>query len=915
VATTTFLFTDIAGSTRLWEERQSEMRAALAVHDQVLADAVGRHGGRIFSRMGDGIAAAFTSVADACRAAEAIEQAMAATDHPGVGPLKVRIGIHSGEVEERDGDFFGPAVNRAARIASAAHGGQVLMSDVAARLAPPDAFRLADLGEHRLRDLGQPVHIHQLLVPGVPADFPPVRSLTVVENNLPLQLTSFVGRDRELGQLLDLLEDHRLVTLTGVGGVGKTRVALQAAADVASRRGDGAWFVPLAPVVSDEGVPPAFLEALRVKQTSEVSPTQAVLEHLAESEALVVVDNCEHVIDATARIVADILGSAPRVTILTTSRELLGVPGEVALGLRSLQMPDGPEGLAVSDAGRLLLERAHEVRPGFQAEEHAEALVEICRRLDGVPLAIELAAARLRAFSPERVAALLDEGFRLLTGGSRTAVPRQRTLEAAIGWSHRLLDEAEQRVFRRLAVFGGGFSLEAAHAVCADTDLDGMAIIDLVEALTNKSLIAVSDESEDRFRLLETIRQFAAARLEEAGEADELRRRHAGHYRDVVAEALVERWGPASPTARRRIMTERDNLRQALTWAIEAGEGEIALDLAWGFGVFAREGEWTEPVMWMDRAVDAAGPAPDEATGAVRMHRLAAMVARGPDKRRAIDLWHAAIEVFERLDDGGSDAPWLLDYARALHVRAVVDFYRGEGGEHNERFREQIHRSLEIARRIDHAPLVAILLGNLAHHVDPGEDPDEVRKVFAEAEAAAAEVGDPGELATLRWQRARYELFVGDLEASQRYWKSAVEMAVQAARSGLLPRMQIGLALVELEQGDDTATDRLREAIGEVLETSDSVGVGDRAISQTMLLAVASAAAHRQAWDVVARAIGASDAEAARQVPVPWDLAPHRDGLVAAGRAAVGETAFDRHRSSAREMSPAEIGELLTASW
>jgi predicted ATPase/class 3 adenylate cyclase len=915
MATTTFLFTDIEGSTRLWEDHGAAMRRALADHDRLLLEIIDRHHGRVFAQMGDGVAAAFSSAEDALQSAAEIQQGVAASTQPEIGSLKLRIGIHSGEVEERDGDFFGPAVNRAARIMAAGHGGQVLVSDVTGRLAPTDEFALLDLGEHRLRDLGRPERIHQLLVPGLPADFPRLRTLTEARSNLPVQLTTFVGRDAEVAEVLDLLERHRLVTITGVGGVGKTRVALQAAAEIASDGMEEAWFVQLGTVADPEGVAAAFLDSLGVPQASAATPRAAVVEHLAGRRALLVVDNCEHLIDEAASLIVEILTTAGDVRVLATSRELLGVPGEAAFGLRSLARPQPAEPLESSDAGRLLLDRAATAKPGFRATGHEEALIEICRRLDGIPLAIELAAARLRTFSPERVAGLLDEGFRLLTGGARTAVPRQRTLEATVEWSHRLLDGAEQALFRRLAAFSGGFTLEAVREICTAGEVDGIGVLDLLPSLVDKSLVVVDDDPTERFHLLETIRQFASARLDAAGEADTFRRRHAEYFRTLVDRAAEDRWGPQAPEAIRRVRAERDNLRQAMTWALETGEGDLALALALGFSRFRNEGEWTEPLTWTEKAIAVAGDPPDEITGAIRLHRLAVCVAEGPDTDRAVRLWEEAIATFARHDDGTSEPAWLLDYAYAISNLAVTNFYRGEGGDRNEAFRSEIHRALSLARRIGDKAMIAASLGNLAHHVDPVADPREVRELFAEAEQAQREVGSPALLAGLLWQRARYEFYADALDDSIHYWQSAIRQAQEGAAEDSMPRYRLGLALAALERGDILAGDAIREAIHDIVTASDTLGAGGRAIAQTMLVALASAEAKRGKWDRVALALGASDAEIGRGVPVPWDLSPQFDRTRASAREALGNDRFAEIHRAGRLMTEADIVEFLTTDF
>jgi predicted ATPase len=903
MSTTAFLFTDIQGSSSLWERHEDAMRVALAAHDRTLDEAVDAHGGRVFSRMGDGIAAAFDSVTAAIDAALQAQRDFLATDHPEVGALRVRMGIHIGEVEERDNDFFGPVLNRTARIMAAGHGGQVLVSGTAARLAGGE-HRLTDLGEHRLRDLGSPERIHQLVGEGLPETFPALRTLSESPNNLPAQLTSFIGRDDELDRLVALLDTNRPVTVTGVGGVGKTRAALQASADLAPAFPGGVWLVELAPVAEPEGVGAAFMTALGLSETDGGTALDAVLEHVAPLSALLLVDNCEHLIDASAEAVEALLGRAPGVRVIATSRELLGVPGEAALGLRSMSM--GADGSG--DALDLLTERASTAKRGFSPVGHEAALAEICRRLDGIPLALELAAARLRTFSPERVAGLLDESFRLLTGGSRTAVPRQRTLEATIEWSHRLLEPDEQALFRALSVFSGGFMVDAVAAICLDGG-DEFEAMDLLAGLADKSLVS-SDDHEDRFRLLETIRQYAAARLEEHGEADALRRRHAEYHRRLVLELseAVLQSEPMDLIARIRL--EPDNLRAAMTWALEQHEGDLALDLAEGFGRFVGGGGWSEEVEWYERALLAAGPSADPVARAHRLRIHGGLLSRGPDQAGALERLDEAIAIYEELDTDDVAHEVLSEYATAVTNATVIRFYLGEGGARNEHFRAGIERSLEIARRADDKVMIAHCLRNLAHHVDPESDPDEVRAVFVEAEEANRELGHPLALARLEWMRARYELFVGEPDRSIEHWKDALAIAEGLATEQDLSWYEFGLHLAELARGDVGAAADMRTAIERIVAVHESL-TGEHAMTQMLLLGGAMADLADGLLDRVARAVGASHGEAERRSPVPWDLAPLQQQVEAECRERLDADRFASAVAEGTAWDRKEIAEFL----
>jgi predicted ATPase/class 3 adenylate cyclase len=582
VGALTFLFSDIEGSTRRWEADEDGMRAALEIHDTLVAAAIEASSGTLFKHTGDGAAAVFGDAPDALRCAAAIQEAIDGAPWPGEA-LKVRIGVHSGRATERDGDWFGPTVSRTARIMDSAHGGQTVVSETTAALVrgglPPE-LRLADLGEHRFKDLGERQRVLQLDRVGAETEFAPIRSLEAYETNLPSHLTSFVGREREVAEVLGMLETSRLTTLTGVGGVGKTRLALQVAADGIDRFPDGVWFVELAPVADTALILREIARVVGVREEAARPLMEVLLEHLDNKELLVVLDNCEHVIDEAAKIADDLLRSLPGLTILATSREGLGIGGERLWRVPSLAGADMAADI------ELFEERARLVRPDFTVDDaNREVVRKICGRLDGIPLAIELAAARLKVFTPQQVAERLDDRFRLLTGGSRTALPRQRTLQATMDWSYDLLAEHEQAMLRALSVFYGGFTFEAAERVWAGDLIPEFEVLDLLTRLVESSLVLV-DESGDhaRYRLLETVRQYALDRLVEEQEADDARLRHAEHFAEWSSALEDSLLGPDSQQLLARCDIEHDNVRAALTWAIEAGRGTLAVALASGFG-------------------------------------------------------------------------------------------------------------------------------------------------------------------------------------------------------------------------------------------------------------------------------------------------------------------------------------------
>ena len=573
--TVTFLFTDIEGSTGLWESAPAGMRVALERHDALLRNAIDVHGGQVFSTGGDGLAAVFARSMDAVAAAAGAQAALAAEAWPHDASVRVRMAVHTGEAIERDGDYFGPALNRAARLMGLGHGGQVLVSHATEQLVEgslPDGLGLMDLGEHRLRDLSRPERIFQLRAPGCETQFPSLKSLDAARTNLPVQLTSFVGRDDDVKAVGALLAEHRVVTLTGVGGVGKTRLALQLAADQVDTFPDGVWLLELAPLGESSRVVEALAAALSVEPTPGKTIEQAILDKVRTSSVLLVLDNCEHLLDEARRVVEQVVRSAPGVCVIATSREPLGAQGEQVVPLRSLN----PQ-----SSVRLFAERAVAVDASFSLGETDRDLVNhLCRRLDGIPLAIELAAARVRMFSPAELAEHLDQRFRLLTGG-RGAVERHHTLRAAIDWSYDMLAEPERAVFDRLSVFSGGCTLAAAQAVCSDGDLDPIAVLEALSGLIDKSLL-VADRFDDatRYRQLETVRQYAEERLVACGDADAVRERHARYFVAFARDAGKGLWSRDEIAWAQRVEADLDNVRAAVSWAIAAGETELAMRIA-----------------------------------------------------------------------------------------------------------------------------------------------------------------------------------------------------------------------------------------------------------------------------------------------------------------------------------------------
>jgi predicted ATPase/class 3 adenylate cyclase len=579
--TVTFLFTDIEGSTQLWQRDEAAMREAVRRHDELLRATILECGGAVFSTMGDGFAAAFTSAHEALRAAELAQERLTKEQWSTAETVRVRIGLHSGEADERDGDYFGTAVNRAARLMAVAHGGQVLCSSTTAELVE-GSVRLVDLGEHRLRDLDRPMHVFQV----GDGSFPPLRSLSAFPGNLPIQLTSFVGRQDELASLAKAVDASRLVTLSGTGGVGKTRLPVQAAANLVARFPDGVWLCELAAAADPESMLQVVAAALGYSPAPGAELDRGIPEYVGSRRLLVVLDNCEHLLDPVAALAEALLERCPNLAILATSREALEVRGERVMRLRSLPVPPAGarlEQLDDFDAARLFLDRADTAGADLALEAgDGPAIAEICRRLDGIPLAIELAAARVIALSPGEIAAHLDERFRLLTGGRRAAVERHHTLRATIDWSYALLSQRDQAVFSCLGVFPASFDAAAAQAVAAAGGVEPWDVLDALTSLVGKSILNADRGAtgSTRYQMMESLRHYARDRLDATGGADETRRRHARLFAASAVEVRAGLSGPDQSSQQRRLDADQDNFRVAVAWALDStveGDAEFAM--------------------------------------------------------------------------------------------------------------------------------------------------------------------------------------------------------------------------------------------------------------------------------------------------------------------------------------------------
>jgi predicted ATPase/class 3 adenylate cyclase/DNA-binding CsgD family transcriptional regulator len=804
--TVTLLLADVEGSTHLWETQPGEMTDAVARLDRTLADVVAAHGGvrPVEQGEGDSFVVAFARASDAVACALELQRAPLA-------PIRLRIGVHTGEVQLRDeGNYIGATINRAARIRDLAHGGQTVLSgtteDLVADVLPADAW-LTDLGRHELRGVPRPERVVQLCHPDLRNDFPPLRTTsTVVSHNLPVQLTSFVGRGAQMTDLEKLLVDNRLVTLTGAGGAGKTRLGVEIAARIAAEFRDSVWYVDLAPITDPGVVAVTVARALGLPDQPGRSTMDTLLRFVRDRQMLMVLDNCEHLLDATAELVVALLGAAPELTLLATSREPIGVTGEATWRVPSLSLAD--------EAIELFTDRARLAQTGFTITDvNAAAVAEICGRLDGMPLAIELAAARVRALSLADILEGLRDRFRLLTGGSRSAVRRQQTLRASVDWSHALLTEPERVLFRRLAVFLGSFDLDAAQAVGGSGTVERYHVLDQLTLLVDKSLVvAENTKGRMRYRLLETVRQYALEKLGESGEADAVRARHRNHY--TALAALLD--APAGGDYEGRIeqaMIEIDNLRAAFGWSRENSDVELALALASSLQpLWQARGRLREGLVWFDAAVADLDAQHAEVAAGVRARALAdrAMLAILVGAVDSLDQAQQALAIAREVDD-----PALL--ARALTACGFIAGQMSDAEVAQQYFAEAIG----LARAVDDRWRLSQILAHQATAASNAGDPIATRAPAEEGRDLAEAIGDRFVSRLCRWCLGAAQLYQGDLGGAAAQFGELVAEA-QAAHDGLIEVTSLAFQGVVLAwQGDTVAA---RAAADAAIEAAAELG-------------------------------------------------------------------------------------------
>jgi predicted ATPase/class 3 adenylate cyclase/tetratricopeptide (TPR) repeat protein len=866
--TVTFLFSDIEGSTQLWEHQPNWMEGAFARQEAIMRSAMVRHGGYVYKMIGDAFQVAFSTAREAVNAAIEAQRDLQAENWGGSEPIQLRMALHTAVVEEREDDYVGPQLNRVARLLGVGYGGQVLMTravhDLVIDDLPPEVT-LIDLGEHRLKDLIRSEEVFQISAPGMSNHFPPLKSLSNLPNNLPLPVTSFVGREKEISEVKRLLTASRLVTLTGPGGTGKTRLALQVANELLEDYPDGVWFVELAPLADPALIPATTVGALRINTAPGLPRQQALFEYLRSRKLLIIFDNCEHLVESAAEFIEELLRDCSGLQVMATSREILGVPGEVNFRCPSLSVPDlhklpASIDACTSEAMKLFVERATSADPTFQpSPQNIRLIAQISARLDGIPLAIELAAARMRMLSIEGIASRLDDTFRLLTGGSRTALPRQQTLRASIDWSYTLLSPQERCLFLRLSVFSGGFSLDAVENICADPTiqssqtepvlsedlvlLEQEEIFDLLTQLVDKSLVQVTSDTEyePRYRLLETIRAYARERLFESGKARFVRNRHLAYYMLLAEESQPYIRGKDQARWLDLLEIELDNMRNAMEWAL-SGQTAAGLRLAsalrwfWHIRGYAQEGvEWIERLLAVEKtAVQSIVDQDERAKRENDVNRLLinadAMSTAGIlmdlhyDVERGLPLLQESLAICQKLGKRGR-----------LNAAVNKIYMSNSQLSMEERHRHLTEAILVLREEKDLFHLSEALM--FMAHLDFDKNENEgARPYLQESLALREELQDLDGLGITYTDMASIEFRAGNYAKAAELFERAKGYFEQVKNKRLISYMQSSLGSIALIQGDyQTATYRFEEVSRLGQESRDPYAIGEGLFNQGTL--------------------------------------------------------------------------------
>lgn len=780
------LFSDIGGSTQLVQRLGEDYIRVLEEHQRILRDAFAKWDGYEISTHGDSFFAVFSRATDAVSAAVEAQQALARETWAAGVRLQIRIGIHTGEPMLVNQDYVGVDVHRAARICAAAYPGQVLLSNetrVMVERQLPQDVSLRELGKYRLKDLNEPEHLYQLVIADLQSDFPPLKSLEITPNNLPLQLTSFIGREHEIDEIKDLLRSARLVTLTGAGGTGKTRLGMEIAKQMGEQFPEGVWLIDFAVLPEPNLILQAITTALGVREEPKRSLIQTLTDHLRSKKLLLLFDNCEHLVAACAQVADTLLQVCPRLQILATSREALGLTGEHQYYVPTLTIPPPDselvmENLNQSESVRVFLDRAVLVRPAFKlTKANAFAIAQICRRLDGIPLAIELAAARVKGLNTEQISARLDDRFSLLRTGNRTALQRHQTLRATIDWSYNLLSEKERLLLSRLSVFAGGWTVESATEVCLVVQPEEQDVLNLLLNLADKSLVIVEEqEGETRYRLLETIREYALEKLIESGEQRLVRNRHLDFFINFAEEAEHNYRGKKQLFWFSVMEKERVNFRAALDYVLHSNQPETVLRLAGtAFWLWFFRGPWSEGQIWTEAAL-AQAQAPDLRT----MAKAKVLMGLG-----------------------------LLQFAQSNHSSA----------------HEILAESLSIWQELDNKWWSAFTLGFMGLTIR-AHDREAAALFFEESLRLAKETNEKWILAFSLWNIGENELYLKNLGEAQRLLDQCLELS-QVLGDRMLQNEALR-ALGEISEADQQyfrAVDLYKQSLSIVQELRDITNI------------------------------------------------------------------------------------------
>ena len=902
--TVTFLFTDIEGSTRLWERHRAEMQRALADHDAIIRDAIEAHAGYLVKTTGDGAHAAFAIATDAIAASLAAQRGLTAHAWPELS-ITSRMALHSGAAEQRGGDYYGPALNRAARLMEAGHGGQILLSLATEELVRdhlPAGIALRDMGERRLKDLIRPERVFQVIAPDLRADFPPLKTLDARPNNLPAQTTPFIGREKEIRAIKEQLSNAnvRLLTLSGVGGAGKTRLALQAAAEMVDDFEHGVFFVPLATLNDQALVLQTIAQAFGLREIAGRQLKEQLKDYLREKQILLVLDNFEQVIDA-APLISDLLTVAARLKVLVTSREVLRLSGETDYQIPPLSLPDLKrlpplERLTQYEAVALFIERAIAVKPAFAVtNENAPAVAEICYHLDGLPLAIELAAAHARVLPPQRMLTELSHRLSFLTRGARDLPARQRTLRGAIDWSHDLLTGAEQKLFRRLAVFVGGSTLEAIEAVCNSES--GLNVLETIESLVGKSLVKQTEATgEPRFAMLETIREYAAERLVAAGEEERVKERHRDNFLSLAEQAEPKLIGAQQAEWLQRLEEEHENLRAAINWSLGETGAAAGLRLCGALQRFWwTRGHLAEGREWCARVLGKTGAEERTLERAKVLSGAGVLAIYQADYPAARALHEECLAIRRELGDRRGVAASLGNLGTVARIQGDI---RSARLLHEE--------SLAIRRELGSRGSIARSLNNLGNVALDQGDYAAARQLFEETLEITRELGD-------RWSIANALNNLGEIAYAQADYPAAQSLHEEclAIMRELGERKSIANSLSNLgdvaRQSGDFAAARALYKNSLVIQRE----LGDTAKIAESLEGLASVVAALGISLRAARIWGAAEGlrEGIGSPPRPYER-PNYDQHVAAARRRGDNAAFARAWQDGRALTLDQAIEL-----